>query len=245
MYLSLIILPLLGALSAGFLGNKLGDYGSHFITIALLSLSSILTLVAFYEVVLCGSPVIITIGTWFEVGSVVVDWTFKFDQLSVSMLVPVIFISTLIHLFSSDYMSADPHNPRFFAYLSMFTFWMAVLITGGNYLVLFLGWEGIGISSYLLISFWFTRVQAVKSGLLALTMNRVGDMGLSIGFFAMVATFGSLNYGTIFATSGYINESSITLIALLLFSGAMAKSAQLGLGTWLPNSMEGDFQSQN
>lgn len=239
MYLSIIVLPFLGALSAGLLGRQLGDLGSHIVTITLLTISSFLTLIAFYEVILCGSPVIINLGNWFEIGVLSVDWSFRFDQLSVAMLIPVIWISTLIHLFSTDYMSADPHNPRFFSYLSMFTFFMIVLITGNNYLVMFVGWEGIGISSYLLIGFWFTRLQAVKSALLALTMNRVGDMGISIAFFAILAVFGSLNFATIFSSAGYINESVITLIVLFLFTGTMAKSAQMPLASWLPNSMEG------
>lgn len=139
MYLSIIVLPFLGALSAGLLGRQLGDLGSHIVTITLLTISSFLTLIAFYEVILCGSPVIINLGNWFEIGVLSVDWSFRFDQLSVAMLIPVIWISTLIHLFSTDYMSADPHNPRFFSYLSMFTFFMIVLITGNNYLVMFVG----------------------------------------------------------------------------------------------------------
>lgn len=131
------------------------------------------------------------------------------------------------------------HNQRFFSYLSLFTFFMLILVTGGNYLVMFVGWEGIGVVSFLLISFWYTRIQAVKSAIQALTMNRVGDMMLSVGLFAMFAIFGNLDYSTVFSTSPYINEIAITIVCLLLFIGATAKSAQVPLHVWLPGSMEG------
>ena len=131
------------------------------------------------------------------------------------------------------------HNQRFFSYLSLFTFFMLILVSGANYFVMFVGWEGIGVVSYLLINFWFTRIQANKSAILALTMNRVGDMGLSIGFFAMVALFGSLDYSVIFSIVPFMNETAITIIGLLLLTGAMAKSAQIPLHSWLPGSMEG------
>jgi NADH-ubiquinone oxidoreductase chain 5 len=136
-------------------------------------------------------------------------------------------------------MAGDPHNQRFFSYLSLFTFFMLLLVSGANYFVMFVGWEGIGIVSYLLINFWYTRIQANKAAILALTMNRVGDMGLSIGFFALFALFGSLDYATIFSMAPYMNETAITIIALLLLSGAMAKSSQIPLHSWLPGSMEG------
>ena len=136
-------------------------------------------------------------------------------------------------------MAEDPHNQRFFSYLSLFTFFMLVLVSGANFFVMFVGWEGIGIVSYLLINFWFTRIQANKAAILALTMNRVGDMGLSIGYFALFALFGSLDYATIFSIVPFMNETAITIIGLLLLTGAMAKSAQIPLHSWLPGSMEG------
>jgi len=136
-------------------------------------------------------------------------------------------------------MAEDPHNQRFFSYLSMFTFFMLVLVAGDNYLIMFIGWEGIGISSYLLINFWYTRIQANKSGIKALTVNRVGDMFLSVGFFAIFWVFGNVDYATVFSIAPFINETAITIIGLLLLLGAMAKSAQLGLHTWLPDAMEG------
>ena len=136
-------------------------------------------------------------------------------------------------------MANDPHIQRFFSYLSLFTFFMAILVTGANYFVLFVGWEGIGVVSYLLINFWFTRIQANKAAILALTMNRVGYMGLSIGFFALFALFGSLDYSIIFNIAPLMNETAITIIGILLLTGAMAKSAQIPLHSWLPGSMEG------
>jgi NADH:ubiquinone oxidoreductase subunit 5 (chain L)/Multisubunit Na+/H+ antiporter, MnhA subunit len=136
-------------------------------------------------------------------------------------------------------MSEDPHNQRFFSYLSLFTFFMLLLVSGANFFVMFVGWEGIGVVSYLLINFWFTRLQANKAAILAFTMNRVGDMGLSIGFFAIFALFGSIDYATVFSLSSYMNETAITVIGLLLLSGAMAKSSQIPLHSWLPGSMEG------
>src|SRR5580704_15482794 len=155
------------------------------------------------------------------------------------MFIPVLYISSLIHIFSTDYMAEDPHNQRFFSYLSLFTFFMLVLVSGANFFVMFIGWEGIGVVSYLLINFWFTRIQANKAAILAFTMNRVGDMGLSIGFFAIFALFGSLDFSTVFSLVPLMNETGITIIGLLLLMGAMAKSAQIPLHSWLPGSMEG------
>ena len=239
MYLSILILPLLGSIVSGFMGRKIGVTGAHLITCTCLILSSLLASVAFYEVGICGSPVSINLVSWVDSEFMSISWEFLFDQLTVSMFIPVLYISSLIHIFSTDYMSGDPHNQRFFSYLSLFTFFMLLLVSGANYFVMFIGWEGIGIVSYLLINFWFTRIQANKAAILALTMNRVGDMGLSIGFFAIFALFGSLDYATVFSIAPFVNETAITIIALLLLSGAMAKSSQIPLHSWLPGSMEG------
>jgi NADH-ubiquinone oxidoreductase chain 5 len=239
MYLSILILPLLGSVISGFMGRKIGVTGAHLITCTCLILASILASIAFYEVGICGSPVSINLVNWVDSEFMSISWEFLFDQLTVSMFIPVLFISSLIHIFSTDYMSTDPHNQRFFSYLSLFTFFMLLLVSGANFFVMFVGWEGIGIVSYLLINFWFTRIQANKAAILALTMNRVGDMGLSIGFFAIFALFGSLNYATIFNIAPFMNETAITIIAVLLLAGAMAKSSQIPLHSWLPGSMEG------
>jgi NADH-ubiquinone oxidoreductase chain 5 len=239
MYLSILVLPLLGSIVSGFLGRKIGVTGSHIITSTSLLISSVLAGVAFYEVGICGSPVSIKFLSWIDSEFMYVSWGFLFDSLTVSMLIPVLFVSSLVHIYSISYMGEDPHNQRFFSYLSLFTFFMLVLVTGDNYLIMFIGWEGIGISSYLLINFWFTRVQANKSAILALTMNRVGDMFLSIAFFAIFWLFGNIDYATVFSIAPFINETAITIIGLLLLLAAMGKSAQIGLHSWLPGSMEG------
>ena len=238
MYLSIIILPLLGSIVSGFMGRKVGITGSLFITCTCLILSSVLMTVAFYEVGLCGSPVSINLGSWIDSEIMSISWEFYFDQLTVSLGLAVLYCSSLIHIYSISYMSEDPHVQRFMSYLSAFTAGMLVLISGGNYFVMFIGWESIGVVSYLLINFYFTRIQANKASILAFTMNRVGNMGMSIGFFAIFSLFGSLNYSTIFSLSPYMNETAITIISLLLFMGAMAKSANIPFHSWLPGSME-------
>lgn len=238
MYLSIIILPLLGSLISGFLGRKVGTSGSKIITCGSLIITSLLISIAFYEVGISGSSVSINILSWLEIENLNISWYFYFDQLTVSLGLAVIYCSTLIHIYSVDYLSSDPHNQRFFSYLSAFTFGMLVLICGGNFFVMFVGWEAIGVVSYLLINYYFTRLQSNKAAILAFTMNRGGDMLMSIGFFAIFSIFGSLNYAEIFSLTPYINNYSITLISLLLLGGALAKSANIPLHSWLPGSME-------
>jgi len=238
MYLSILILPLLASFVSGFMGRKIGITGSHIITCTCLSISSLLATIAFYEVGICGSPVSVYLFNWVDSEFMSISWEFLFDQLTVAMFIPVLYISTLIHIYTTSYLAEDPHNQRFFSYLSLFTFFMLFLVSGANYFVMFIGWEGIGVVSYLLINFYFTRIQANKAAILALTMNRVGDMGLSIGFFALFALFGSVDYSTIFSLAPFMNETAITIISLLLLIGAMAKSAQIPLHSWLPGSME-------
>ena len=238
MYLSILIFPLLASFVSGFMGRKIGITGSHIITCTCLSISSLLATIAFYEVGICGSPVSVYLFNWVDSEFMSISWEFLFDQLTVSMFIPVLYISTLIHIYTTSYLAEDPHNQRFFSYLSLFTFFMLLLVSGANYFVMFIGWEGIGVVSYLLINYYFTRIQANKAAILALTMNRVGDMGLSIGFFALFALFGSVDYSTIFSLAPFMNETAITVISLLILMGAMAKSAQIPLHSWLPGSME-------
>ena len=230
---------MLGSRVTGTLGRKVGVTGGHLVSCSCLIAATLLALVAFYEVGLCASPVTINMSSWIDSELLDVSWGFMFDSLTVSMIIPVLVVSSLVHVFSVDYMSRDPHNQRFFSYLGMFTFFMLILVTGDNYLVMFLGWEGIGISSYLLINFWYTRVQANKSAIKALVVNRVGDMFLSIGFFGMLFIFGALDYSTIFSLAPMINETLVSLLGLMLLLAAMGKSAQLGLHVWLPDRMEG------
>jgi NADH-ubiquinone oxidoreductase chain 5 len=239
MYLAILTLPLLSAIVAGFLGRKVGTTGSHLITCGSLVLTALLAFVAFYEVGLSQSPVSIKLMSWIDSEFMLVSWGFNYDSLTVSMLLPVLIVSALVHIYSVSYMGEDPHNQRFFSYLSMFTFFMLMLVTGDNYLVMFIGWEGVGISSYLLINFWFTRLQANKAAIKALVMNRVGDWGFSIGLWAIFWTFGNLDFTTVFSLAPFMNEELITAISICLLIAAMGKSAQIGLHTWLPDAMEG------
>src|SRR5579871_124676 len=142
MYLSILVLPLLGSLVSGLMGRKIGVTGAHIITCTCLILSSILATLAFYEVGICGSPVQVDLVSWVDSEFMSITWSFLFDQLTVSMFIPVLYISSLIHIFSTDYMAGDPHNQRFFSYLSLFTFFMLLLVSGANYFVMFVGWEG-------------------------------------------------------------------------------------------------------
>jgi len=238
MYLSIILLPILGSIVSGFLGRKVGVSGAKIITCSCLILSSLLISIAFYEVGISGSVVYIDLGSWIESEIMNIKWEFYFDQLTVSLGLAVIYCSTLIHIYTIDYLSSDAHNQRFFSYLSAFTGGMLVLICGGNFFVMFIGWEAIGVVSYLLINYYFTRIQANKSAILAFTMNRGGDMLMSIGFFSIFSLLGTLNYSQIFSLIPYMNETSITIISLLLLGGALAKSANIPLHSWLPGSME-------
>ena len=238
MYLLILFLPLIGSFSAGFFGRKLGSSGAQVVTIFSLAGASLLALLAFYEVAICASPVLINLGSWVNSYILTINWLFYFDQLTVSMLVVVSVVSFMIHIYSVYYMTGDPHQQRFFSYLSLFTFFMLLTVSGGNYLVLFLGWEGVGVSSYLLINYFYTRMAANKAAVLAFNQNRVSDMFFSIGLFAMIAVFGSLDFNIIFSLAPSINPNLITIICVLLFIGASAKSAVLFQHNWLPGSME-------
>jgi NADH-ubiquinone oxidoreductase chain 5 len=239
MYLTLILLPLLSSLLPGFLGRKIGVQGTHLITCISISITTILSIFIFMEVGINSIPVELKLFKWIDSESFIIFWSFNFDSLTVSMLIPVLIVSSLVHIYSISYMSNDPHNQRFFSYLSLFTFMMVILVTGNNFLVMFVGWEGVGVCSYLLVSFWFTRIAANQSSLSAFLTNRVGDCFLTIGIFAILWTFGNIDYYTIFSLSPYINSNVITIIGLCLLIGAMAKSSQLGLHVWLPFAMEG------
>lgn len=239
MYLSIVLLPVLGALAAGLRGRALGVTGAQLVSTFCVLASTALSLVAFYEVALCRSAVTINLASWVTTEGFTANWSLLFDDLTVSMLLPVLIVSSCVHVYSVSYMADDPHCQRFFAYLSMFTAFMLLLVSADSYLLMFVGWEGIGISSFLLIGFWTSRVQAGKSAVMAMTINRVGDIAVSIGFFALVWLCSSLDYATVLSTAPYLNETALTVIGLLLLGGAMSKSAQLPLHTWLPAAMEG------
>ena len=239
MYLSIIILPLLGSIVSGFFGRKVGVRGAQIITCSCVIVTTILALLAFVEVGFNNIPVTINLFRWIDSEWFNIIWGFQFDALTVSMLIPVLIISSLVHIYSIGYMSGDPHQQRFFSYLSLFTFMMIVLVTGNNYLLMFVGWEGVGVCSYLLVCFWFTRIAANQSSISALLTNRVGDCILTIGMFAILWTLGNLDYATVFSLAPYINENILTIIGICLVIGAMAKSSQVGLHVWLPMAMEG------
>ena len=239
MYLAIITLPLLGSIVSGFFGRKIGVSGAQFITCTSVIVTTLLAIVAFFEVGLNNIPVSINLFRWIDSESLNVLWGFHFDSLTVSMLIPVLIVSSLVHIYSIGYMSHDPHNQRFFSYLSLFTFMMIILVTANNFLLMFVGWEGVGICSYLLVSFWFTRIAANQSSMSAFLTNRVGDCFLTIGMFAILWSFGNIDYSTVFSLAPFVNENIVTIIGICLLIGAMAKSSQVGLHVWLPMAMEG------
>jgi len=239
MYLAIITLPLLGSIVSGFFGRKVGVSGAQLITCTSVIITTLLAIVAFFEVGLNNVPVTINLFRWIDSESLNVLWGFHFDSLTVSMLIPVLIVSSLVHIYSIGYMSHDPHNQRFFSYLSLFTFMMIILVTANNFLLMFVGWEGVGICSYLLVSFWFTRIAANQSSMSAFLTNRVGDCFLTIGMFAILWSFGNIDYSTVFSLAPFVNENIVTIIGICLLIGAMAKSSQVGLHVWLPMAMEG------
>lgn len=199
--------------------------------------------------VIAGETQIASLGVWAVSGLFEINWNFSVDALTYTMLIVVLTVSTLVHLYSTEYMSEDPHLSRFMSYLSLFTFFMLLLITSDNFIGLFLGWEGVGLCSYLLISFWFTRIQANKAAIKAMVVNRIADLAFTVGVLAIFYTFQTVEFNLVFGLAPYFVNSTIffgntavsplVLISLLLFLGAMGKSAQIGLHTWLPDAMEG------
>ena len=239
MYLAIIVLPLLGSVVSGFFGRKVGVSGAQLVTCFSVTITTLLALFAFFEVGLNKIPVSIQLFRWIDTESLNVLWWFNYDSLTVSMLIPVLIVSSLVHVYSIGYMSHDPHKQRFFSYLSLFTFMMIILVTANNFLLMFVGWEGVGVCSYLLVSFWFTRIAANQSSISAFLTNRVGDCFLTIGMFAILWCFGNVDYATVFSLAPFISENVVTIIGICLLTGAMAKSSQIGLHVWLPQAMEG------
>ncbi|GAB4119339.1 MAG: NADH-quinone oxidoreductase subunit L [Rhodothalassiaceae bacterium] len=245
----IVFAPLLGFLIAGLFGRRIGDRAAMAVTTGLVTLSAILSLFAFVDVAFGHHDYRITVFEWVRSGSLAFDWVLMIDTLTAVMLVVVNVVSALVHWYSIGYMSHDPHRPRFFAYLSLFTFAMLMLVTADNLVQMFFGWEGVGLASYLLIGFWYERPSANAAAIKAFVVNRVGDFGFSLGIFALFLLTGSVIFGDIFAALPDHAEArlvflgqevhALTLIAVLLFIGAMGKSAQLFLHTWLPDAMEG------
>lgn len=249
MYLLILYLPLISAMTVGLLGRKLGKKGGTFLSTSLIGLAFLLSSYIFYEVCLLGSKTNIEGMEWFLSGLLLNNWGFSYDTVTGVMLVVVTSISFLVHLYSIGYMSEDPHIVRFMSYLSLFTFFMLCLVTSNNFIQMFLGWEGVGLASYLLINFWFTRVEANRAAIKAVIVNRFGDFGIGMSVLAVYYLFNNSNFNLVFSlvygikdydiVVGWMTVNSIDLVALLLFLGAVGKSAQMGLHTWLPDAMEG------
>ncbi len=244
-----VFLPLAGAVIAGLFGERVGDRGAQVITSGFLILSALLSALVFINVAVDGNAYTTELFTWFDSGSLELSWAIRMDTLSAVMLATVTIISAAVHVYSMGYMEHDPSKPRFFAYLSLFTFFMLMLATADNFLQLFFGWEGVGLMSYLLIGFWFERPSANAAAIKAFLVNRVGDIGFALGIAAVFFLFGSTDFDTVFAEAPEFAETTFTflgiqgqaldIVGILLFIGAMGKSAQIGLHTWLPDAMEG------
>ncbi len=249
MYDAIVFLPLLGSVVAGLFGRRIGDRNSELVTTLLLGASALLSWITFFRVGLGHRATHELVANWFTVGDLSVDWAFRIDTLTGVMLVVVTTVSTLVHVYSIGYMHDDPGRPRFFSYLSLFTFAMLMLVTADNLVQMFFGWEGVGLASYLLIGFWYHRPSANAAAIKAFVVNRVGDFGFLLGIFLVFALARSVSLDAIFAAApGLVGKSfhafgmdvdALTLACLLLFMGAMGKSAQFLLHTWLPDAMEG------
>ena len=255
LYLAIVFLPLIGAAIAGLTGTRFGsqlfpERASMGLTTALLIVSAVLSWLAFYGVAFGSAPdETITIMRWMDIGGLKANWALKIDTLTAVMLIVVNTVSALVHLYSWGYMEDDPYKPRFFAYLSLFTFAMLMLVTSDNFIQLFFGWEGVGLASYLLIGYYYKKPSANAAAIKAFVTNRVGDVGLALGVMTVFLVFGSVEFDTVFAAIGEnanrelpflgTTFNAIELMAMLLFIGAMGKSAQFVLHVWLPDAMEG------
>ncbi|EIM75874.1 NADH:ubiquinone oxidoreductase subunit L [Nitratireductor aquibiodomus RA22] len=261
MYQAIVFLPLIGFLIAGLFGRSIGAKGSELITSGFMVIAALLSWVAFFTMAMgSGEAFTVPLLAFITSGNLDVSWAIRVDTLTAVMLIVVNTVSALVHIYSIGYMHHDPHRPRFFAYLSLFTFAMLMLVTSDNLIQMFFGWEGVGLASYLLIGFWFKKPSANAAAIKAFVVNRVGDFGFLLGIFGVYMLFGSVNFSTIFANAatylpaegaeagepvltflGYALDKggALTAICLLLFMGAMGKSAQVPLHTWLPDAMEG------
>ncbi|WP_029040010.1 NADH-quinone oxidoreductase subunit L [Cucumibacter marinus] len=269
----IVLAPLLGALVAGLLGRSIGHRPAEIITSSLLVLAGLCSWIVFLGILFAGGgaehgaeaaghgeeaahaafalaeSTKVTLFSWVHVGDLSLDWMIRVDTLTGVMLVVVTTVSALVHIYSIGYMHEDPHRARFFAYLSLFTFAMLMLVTADNFLQLFFGWEGVGLASYLLIGFWYKKPSANAAAMKAFIVNRVGDFGFALGIFGAFMMLGSINFDEAFAQVSHMEGVTIdflwgqwdamTVICLLLFLGAMGKSAQFLLHTWLPDAMEG------
>lgn len=247
----IILLPLIGAVFAGLLGKKVGKAATHWVTCSLVAVAFLLAVYLFQQIVLANNGAIQgVLFPWVDSGAFHFNVSLLIDRLSVTMVLIVLFVSLAVHVYTIGYMADDPGYARFFSYVSLFTFAMLTLVLANNFLLLFFGWEGVGLVSYLLIGFWFERDSAVSGGLKAFLVNRIGDIGFILAVAAVLTYFGTLDYSFVFShVNSIVNQSVplvaglkvnvVTLICILLFIGAMGKSAQMPLHVWLPESMEG------
>jgi NADH-quinone oxidoreductase subunit L len=249
LYLLVPLAPLMGAIIAGLFGRFIGRTWSHRITISLVFVSLVASIIIFMDV-LEGNVFNGSVYTWLVTGDTRFEIGFLIDQLSATMMVVVSLVSLMVHIYTIGYMHEDPGYQRFFSYISLFTFSMMMLVMSNNFLQLFFGWEAVGLVSYLLIGFWYTRPTAIYANMKAFIVNRVGDFGFLLGIALVLMHFGTLDYAAVFSAAPQMaNESVelipgsswliITVICILLFIGAMGKSAQFPLHVWLPDSMEG------
>jgi NADH-quinone oxidoreductase subunit L len=249
MYAAIVFLPLFAAALAGLFGWLIGERAAQIVTCGALILSALLSTVGFADVALGHHTVTVEIMRWIVSGTFDTPWTLRVDTLSAVMLVVVTYVSAAVHVYSVGYMSHDHSKPRFFSYLSLFTFFMLALVTADNFMQLFFGWEGVGLCSYLLIGFWYDKPSANAAAIKAFLVNRVGDFGFALGIMGVFYVFDALSFDAVFAAvPGKVGSQieflgmhvdTLTTLCLLLFVGAMGKSAQLGLHTWLPDAMEG------
>lgn len=241
MILMIIFLPLFSSLITGLGGRLIGFKGARIFSSSLLLINTFLCLFLINDIIINKILINWKLWSWFNLGLLHYSFGFKLDILISGMLFLVNFISSLVHIFSASYMSEDPHLPRFMSYLSLFTFFMIILVSSSSIIQLFIGWEGVGLCSFLLINFWFSRIQANKSAIKAMIVNKIGDIGLLLGLILLWMESGCLTYNSLFS---YFNIQSfnktIFIIALLLILlGIVGKSAQIGLHMWLPDAMEG------
>src|SRR5580658_3097795 len=249
-YLTIALAPLAAAIIAGLFGKAIGRAGAHSVTILGVGVSCVLSFYVLYQMLFNGlAPFNGTVYTWLVSDGLTMDVGFLIDRLSAMMMVVVTFVSLMVHIYTIGYMHDDSGYQRFFAYISLFTFSMLMLVMSNNFVQLFFGWEAVGVMSYLLIGFWYTRPTAIFANLKAFLLNRVGDFGFVIGIASVLRYTGSLDYATVFAHAdqiaaaqvhiGTIVWPAITFTCICLFVGAMGKSAQMPLHVWLPDSMEG------
>jgi NADH-quinone oxidoreductase subunit L len=246
---AVVFLPLIGAFVAGLFGRQIGDRGAQLLTCILMGASALLSLFVFHDVVIAGNVHVTELFTWIDSGSFELSWALKVDELTAVMLSVVSVVSCMIHIYSIGYMAHDKSIPRFFSYLSLFTFFMLMLVSADNFLQMFFGWEGVGLVSYLLIGFWYERPSACAAAIKAFLVNRVGDIGFALGIMGSFFLFGAVGFDQVFDAVPEFAEArftfigieghALTIICILLFIGAMGKSAQIGLHTWLPDAMEG------